>query len=50
MNFNIPEEKEIRTAFADGEDAVVALFGGVTAQVDSGPEEIGEFERRYDEE
>ena len=34
MNFNIPEDKEIRTAFADGEEAVVALFGGVTAQIE----------------
>lgn len=34
MNFSIPEEKEIRTAFAEGEEAVVALFVGITAQVD----------------
>ena len=34
MNFSIPNEKEIRTAFAEGEEAVVALFGGVTAQVE----------------
>jgi hypothetical protein len=34
MNFSIPEEKEIRTAFSEGEEAVVALFGGVTAQVE----------------
>ncbi len=27
MNFSIPDEKEIRTAFAEGEEAVVALFG-----------------------
>ena len=34
MNFSIPDEKEIRTSFAEGEEAVVALFGGVTAQVE----------------
>ena len=34
MNFSIPDEKEIRKAYAEGEDAVVALFGGVTAQVE----------------
>lgn len=34
MNFSIPDEKEIRKAFAEGEEAVVALFGGVTAQVE----------------
>jgi hypothetical protein len=34
MNFIIPNEKEIRTAFGEGEEAVVALFGGVTAQVE----------------
>jgi len=34
MNFSIPEEKEIRTAFAEGEEAVVALFGSITAQVE----------------
>ena len=34
MNFSLPDEKEIRTAFREGEAAVVALFGGVTAQVE----------------
>jgi len=34
MNFSIPDEKEIRTAFGEGEEAVVALFSGVTAQVE----------------
>jgi hypothetical protein len=34
MNFSIPDEKEIRTAFGEAEEAVVALFGGVTAQVE----------------
>ena len=34
MNFSIPDEKEIRTAFAEGEEAVIALFGEVTAQVE----------------
>ncbi|MCI5132850.1 MAG: hypothetical protein D3904_15365, partial [Candidatus Electrothrix sp. EH2] len=34
MNFSIPDEKEIRTAFAEGEEAVIALFGDVTAQVE----------------
>jgi transposase len=34
MNFSIPDEKEIRTAFGEGEEAVVALFGGVIAQVE----------------
>ena len=34
MNLSIPEEKEIRTAFAEGEEAVVALFGSITAQVE----------------
>jgi hypothetical protein len=33
MNFTIPDEKEIRTAFGEGEEAVVALFGGVTARL-----------------
>lgn len=33
MNFSIPEEKEVRTAFAEGEEAVIALFGSITAQV-----------------
>ena len=34
MNFSIPDEKEIRKAFAQGEEAVVALFVGVTGQVE----------------
>lgn len=34
MNFSIPKEKEIRTAFSEGEEAVVTLFAGVTAQVE----------------
>ena len=34
MNFSIPDEKEIRKAYDEGEDAVVALFGGVTAQIE----------------
>ena len=34
MNFSIPDEKEIRKAFAEGEKAVVALFGWVTTQVE----------------
>ena len=34
MNFSIPDEKETRKAFAEGEEAVVGLFGGVTAQVE----------------
>ena len=34
MNFSIPDEKEIRTAFAEEEEAVIALFGEVTAQVE----------------
>ncbi|WLE97955.1 MAG: transposase [Candidatus Electrothrix communis] len=33
MNFSIPEEKEVRTAFAEGEEAIIALFGSITAQV-----------------
>lgn len=35
MNFSIPEEKEIRTAFNEGEEAVITLFGNVTAQVEN---------------
>ena len=34
MNFSIPKEKEIRTAFTEGEESVVALFGSITAQVE----------------
>ena len=34
MNFSIPDEKKIRKAFAEGEEAVVALFGEVTVQVE----------------
>ena len=34
MNFSIPDEKKIRTAFAEGEESVVALFGSITAQVE----------------
>lgn len=34
MNFSIPDHKEIRKAFGEGEEAVVALFGDVTAQVE----------------
>ena len=34
MNFSIPKKKEIRTAFAEGEEAVVALFSSITAQVE----------------
>ena len=34
MNLNIPDEKKIRTAFAEGEEAVVNLFGSVSAQVE----------------
>jgi len=34
MNFSIPDEKKIRKAFAKGEEAVLALFGEVTAQVE----------------
>ena len=34
MNFSIPDEKEIRTVFSEGEEAVVALFGEMTAQVE----------------
>jgi transposase len=34
MNFIIPDHKAILKAFAEGEDAVVALFGEVTAQVE----------------
>ncbi|MCI5223053.1 MAG: hypothetical protein D3924_10355 [Candidatus Electrothrix sp. AR4] len=34
MNFSIPEEKKIRTAFAEDEEAVVALFGSITSQVE----------------
>jgi hypothetical protein len=31
---NIPDLKAIRTAFADGEEAVINLFGSVSAQVE----------------
>jgi transposase len=34
MNFSIPDHKAVRKAFAEGEEAVVALFGEVTAQVE----------------
>ena len=34
MNFIIPDHKAILKAFTEGEDAVVALFGEVTAQVE----------------
>jgi transposase len=34
MNFSLPDEKEIRKAFAEGEEAVVALFGEVTMHVE----------------
>jgi len=34
MNLNIPDEKKIRAAFAEGEEAVVNLFGSVSAQVE----------------
>jgi transposase len=34
VNFSIPDHKAVRNAFAQGEEAVVALFGGVTAQVE----------------
>nr|MDU9046776.1 IS66 family transposase [Candidatus Electrothrix aestuarii] len=34
MNFSIPDHKAIRKAFAEGEEAVVALFDSVTAQVE----------------
>lgn len=34
MNFRFPDEKEIRKTFTEGEEAVVALFGGVIAQVE----------------
>ncbi|MCI5159765.1 MAG: hypothetical protein D3906_15320 [Candidatus Electrothrix sp. AUS1_2] len=34
MNFSIPDHKAIRKAFAEGEEAVFALFGEVTAQVE----------------
>lgn len=34
INFSIPDEKEIRNAFTEGEEAVVTLFGRVTAQVE----------------
>ena len=34
MNFSIPDHKAIRKAFAEGEEAVVALFGSITAQVE----------------
>ncbi|MCI5208990.1 MAG: hypothetical protein D3910_09375, partial [Candidatus Electrothrix sp. ATG2] len=34
MNFSIPDHKAIRKAFTEGEEAVVALFGEVTGQVE----------------
>lgn len=34
MNINIPDHKAIRKSFAAGEEAVLALFGEVTAQVE----------------
>jgi hypothetical protein len=34
MNFSIPDEEKICTAFAEGEEAVVALFGSITAQIE----------------
>jgi hypothetical protein len=34
MNFRIPDEKEIRTVFSEGEESVVALVGGLTAQIE----------------
>ena len=34
MNFSIPDEKAIRNAFAEGEEAVVVLFGSVIEQVE----------------
>lgn len=43
MNFNIPNEKEIRKVFNEGEEMLVALFGGVTAQVE---EPAGQLEKQ----
>ena len=34
MNFRIPDEKEIRTVFSEGEESVVAPVGGLTAQIE----------------
>jgi len=35
MNFSVPSEKEVRAAYAEGEEAVVALFSSITAQVEN---------------
>ena len=33
-DFSIPDKEKIRKAYAEGEEAVVALFGGITVQVE----------------
>ena len=35
MNFSVLGEKEVRAAYAEGEEAVVALFSSITTQVEN---------------